>query len=193
MDRKIIYLGFQKCGTTSFWRFFEAHGFRVIHNTLQVCDCIGLTRNPKKAERLYDLIDIDVLDQFVENYDVLTDNPFPLLYEYFDRSCKDAQFVLGTRPMDEWLVSMQRYFGTRMPALGHAIYASDGDSCTDPESFRKTYEKHNTTVRDYFRGRSDFLEIRLGIDSNETITRELKDFVGLPQNGPIMFGRHLPA
>jgi len=193
MDRKIIYLGFQKCGTTSFWRFFQAHGLRVIHNTIQVCDSIGLARHPKKEERLHDLIDTDLLDRFVDKYDVLTDNPFPLLYEYFDGSCKDALFVLGTRPTNEWLASMQCYFGKRMPALGRAIYGSDGNSCANPENFCRTYEQHNAAVRDYFGGRSDFLEIRLGIESNGTITSKLKDFVGLPKDGPIMFGRHLPA
>ena len=193
MKGKIIYLGFQKCGTTSFWRFFEEHGFRVIHNTLQVCECIGLVPNPEKGSALRDLIDIEALDRFVERYDVLTDNPFPVLYEHFDKSCMDALFVLGTRPTDQWIGSMQRYFGNRIPTLGRAIYASNGNPCAEPATFCRAYEKHNMAVRDYFKGRGDFLEIRLGIDSNEKITRDLKKFASLPNDNQISFGRHLPA
>lgn len=192
MNKKIIYLGFHKCGTTSFSHFFGEHGMRVIHNTIQVCDSIGLARHPGRNERLHDLINAKTLHSFIENYDVLTDNPFPLLYEHFDKSSIDALFVLGTRPTDEWLSSMQRYFGNRMPALGQAIYATDENPCSKPENFQKTYEKHNADVREYFRGRPDFLEIQLGIDSNEMITEALEDFAGLPNTGTVKFGRHLP-
>jgi len=191
-DKKIIYLGFQKCGTTSFWKYFGNHGFRVIHNTLQVCDSVGIDRKLENGKKLLNSIDTMSLDKFVENYDVLTDNPFPLLYEYFDRNYAHPLFVLGTRPTNKWLSSMQRYFGTRMPALGNAIYSSDTNPCTDPEALIYSYEKHTRAVRQYFSGRDNFLEIKIGEDSDLKITQELEDFVGLPKNTSILFGKHLP-
>ena len=185
-------MGFQKCGTTSFFRFFAAHGFRVIHNTVQVCDAVGLPRHVPKGFDLLGSIDTNMLNKFVGKFDVLTDNPFPLLYEYFDRRPENNLFVLGTRPADQWLCSMQRYFGTRMPVLGGAIYSSDANPCSDPDTFIKTYENHNSAVRKYFRGRSDFIEIRLGTESNATITRRLEDFVKLPGKTGNQFGTHHP-
>ena len=190
--KKIIYLGFQKSGTTSFWKFFSKHGFRVIHNTLQVCDSIGLDMRLDSGKDLLTNINTSSLDKFVERYDVLTDNPFPLLYEYFDNNYPDTLFVLGTRPTEKWLGSMQRYFGKRMPALGHAIYSSEGNPCSDPEALTSTYERHNLAVREYFSGRDNFLEIRVGGDSDLNITKDLEEFVGLPRNQSIVFEKQLP-
>jgi len=192
VDRKILYLGFQKCGTTSFFEFFAAHGFKVIHNALQACDAIGLPRNVPKGFDLLSSIDINKLDKFVEKFDVFTDNPFPLLYTYFDRRPENNLFVLGTRPADQWITSMQRYFGTRMPALGGAIYASDANPCSDPNAFMKTYEMHNSAVRKYFKGRNDFIEIQLGTESNATITRRIEEFVKLPKKTGYKFGTYHP-
>lgn len=190
--RKIIYLGFHKCGTTSIWKYFSAHGLRVIHNTLQVCDTIELARDLPRGVDLAAQMDKTALDECVAHYDVLTDNPFPLLFEYFDRSLDRPLFILGVRPTELWIDSMQRYFGTRMPALGHSIYNSDGNPCSDPQAFRRTYEAHNATVRSYFADRNDFLEIRLGIDSNEAITEQLENFAGLSRNSRVSFGIHRP-
>ncbi len=185
-------MGFHKSGTTSFWKFFSKHGFRVIHNTLEVCESIGLDKKLESGEDLRTNIDTCSLDKFVEKYDVLTDNPFPVLYEYFDKYYAESLFVLGTRPVDKWLSSMQRFFGTRMPALGHAIYTSDGNPCSDPEALTSTYEKHNLAVREYFSGHDKFMEIRIGVDSDLKITKDLEDFVGLPKNQSIVFEKHLP-
>lgn len=192
MEEKIIYLGFHKCGTTSTWKYFEAHGLRVIHNTIRVCDTVQLARDLPRGVDLAQHIDKTALDDFVAQYDVLTDNPFPLLFEYFDTSLDKPLFILGVRPTELWIDSMQRYFGTRMPALGHAIYNSNGNPCSDPEAFCKTYEIHNATVRSYFANRDNFLEIRLGIDSSEAITKRLEHFAGLSGNSGISFGIHRP-
>lgn len=185
-------MGFHKCGTTSFSTFFQRHGFRVSHNTHQVCESIGLDKELVCGKDLRTSLDTHALDNFVQKYDVLTDNPFPLLYEYFDKNYSGSLFVLGTRPTDKWLSSMQRYFGTRMPALGHAIYSSTGNPCSDPEALTSTYLKHNFTVREYFSGHDNFLEFRIGEDSDLEISKALEDFVGFSKKESITFEKNLP-
>jgi len=188
MHKKIVYLGFHKCGTTSFYKFLGSHGLKGIHNTLQVCDNIGLAPKLTVEADLLSCIDAARLSNFIDGYKVLTDNPFPFLYRHFDKSPGKFLFVLGTRPTDQWISSMQRYFGNRMPALGHAIYKCDGNACSNPRAFCETYDKHNATVREYFKRREDFIEIRLGVESNASITERLVDFLELPKDTDIEFG-----
>lgn len=153
---------------------------------------MGLDRHPNHAQSIEDLIDYNLFNQFVDRFDVLTDNPFPLLYEYLDRTFENPRFVLGTRPSQLWLSSMQRYFNRKMPALGHAIYATEGNPISDPCSLVEVYDRHNEAVRRYFDGRSDFIEIRLGTDNDEEITDTLENFLALPRDSGIKFGKKRP-
>lgn len=49
------------------------------------------------------------------------DNPIPLLYKKFDVLEPNARFILTTRPMDDWLISVRWLFERELPKLNKAL------------------------------------------------------------------------
>ena len=143
---KVFCIGFAKTGTTSLGKALSDLGYRVtgpnwVHDTFI-------------SEIIYTLV-----DKFVPIYDAFQDNPWPIVYEYLDKNYK-GKFILTTRSSESWLKSMVNHCGTKETPFRKWVYGYS-NPVGHEDVYIKRYEKHNHDVREYFKGRDDFLEMSI--------------------------------
>jgi hypothetical protein len=147
---KVFGIGLSRTGTTS------------LHHALQM---LGLESAPTSVS-LMDLLDdatapADVLDTAT----AFTDNPIPFLYPLLDRLRPGSKFILTTRPLDEWLASMEWLFGEglrrldrKTRALGNEVHEQlYGITNFDASVLSRVFETHHRGVSAYFEDRTDDL------------------------------------
>ncbi|MGM0577805.1 MAG: sulfotransferase [Myxococcota bacterium] len=181
MDRdprrpRIFQIGFNRCGTVSLKRFFEAHGMRAAHwESGQLAAGIELARLEGRP-----------LLHYVPGFDVYTDmekinlgpsvgslfarrwlrklrrhidpseGPPPIYafkyYEAFDRQYPGSRFVLNTRNVDDWVASRLRFNEGRYRSCRHGdrVHATEEEL---GECWAEEWREHHDAVRDYFRDR----------------------------------------
>jgi len=116
---KIFFIGFHKCGTTSFHAFMDSHGYDCVHDTWTACQQLGLGKNSwsydggrfsgdGRRQDVADVIERHHLSQFksfIRAHQVFSDNPWPILFRLVDRSFPGSKFVFATRDTDAWIQS----------------------------------------------------------------------------------------
>lgn len=135
---KVFGIGFSRTGSTSLTAALKEMGLSARH-----------------FPRSYD----DVL-----KHEGLTDMSVALGYKYLDFMFPDARFILTVRPLDQWLASMEAFFGElgrvtineRHHRLHRALYGTD---VFDERLMREAYFRHRDDVTNHFRGRSSLLTI----------------------------------
>ncbi|MCC9599949.1 hypothetical protein LOC67_05200 [Stieleria sp. JC731] len=196
---KIFCTGLSRTGTTSIYEGFRYLGLRACHFPFAIFgqpEKIGIERfQPKlnrgliqrwqlhrelKAMRCHDPSEI------LKKNDAFSDLPVPLYYQSFDRQFPDAKFIHTTRPMTDWLSSMEwlldkgRYekgwaVGELADELHYSIYG-----CTnyDEPKLAKAWNRHENQVRDHFSDRPDKLLV-LDISKGELSFEKIAPFLGL--------------
>jgi len=102
---------------------------------------------------------------FLDRYDAFTDNPVPFLFEVLDRRFPGARFVLTTRPVDDWLRSMEWLFEEGLDrldaptrALGNRVHDRlYGITAFDADVLGRVYTSHHASVGRHFESRPDDL------------------------------------
>ena len=139
MSPKVFGIGFHRTGTSSLRAALQRLGYRV-------CGAVG-TRDPDIADRVREIA-FPLLDRF----DAFGDNPWPILFRELDERRPGSRFVLTTRPTDEWLGSVTRYFGARSTPMREWIYGA-GSPLGNESRYRERYERHHAEVLEHFRDR----------------------------------------
>jgi hypothetical protein len=151
-------IGLNRTGTTTFG---------------DACEVLGFTRkgwtgwaNPRvefpshRLMRAWEAGNIDFLVETAQDYDVLEDLPWPLVYREMADAFPNAKFVLTRRSTPEaWLASIAKHtagFGEYQ--MHEKIYGSTSAS-RDPELFTAYYDRHLSEVRGYFSGSDRFIEL----------------------------------
>jgi hypothetical protein len=122
-----------------------------------------------------------VMSAFTKNYKLLfdrvdqctyfKDRPFNVwdIYKLLDKHYLDCKFILTVRDEEAWWDSVDRWLNNLVP--GHHINEQmrlekidvykHHFQCDDvsKEKFIQYYRKYNQEVRDYFKGRDNFLEM----------------------------------
>ena len=169
MSPKVFGIGFHRTGTSSLRAALQRLGYRV-------CGAVG-TRDPDIADRVREIA-FPLLDRF----DAFGDNPWPILFRELDERCPGSRFVLTTRPTDEWLRSVTRYFGARTTPMREWIYGA-GSPLGNESRYRERYERHHAEVLEHFRDRpGDLLVLRVTAGEG---WRELCDFLGRDDPGSV--------
>ena len=153
-DRKIVCLGFQKTGTTSFGIALRQLGYRVsdYNNFRDLADA--------DVNQVGDLIRKRA-PELLARHDVFKDSPWPVLYREIDKLCENAKFILITRDTEKWIRSVTRDFGSHHNSIREYIYGV-GYPQGNEATFVSRYEQHNADVLAYFESRpDDFLHLHL--------------------------------
>ncbi|MGZ5435074.1 MAG: sulfotransferase family protein [Pyrinomonadaceae bacterium] len=175
LAEKIFCIGFPKTGTTSLEQALKDLGYRS-----------GNQRQGELLLKAYAARDFKAIVEFGLTADVFQDAPFsfPFTYVALDQSFPNAKFILSVRDdADQWYRSLVRFHGNlfaggRIPAkadLLRATYCSPGyvweamrlvwntpeDDIYHKPTMVSYYDRHNADVRDYFRFKSNLLEINL--------------------------------
>jgi hypothetical protein len=188
---KVFCIGLSRTGTTSLERALKDLDYRLGDQHQ------GELLLPQYAARNFRPI-----VEFCLTADAFQDAPFsfPFTYLALDQSFPNAKFILSVRDSsDQWYRSLVRYHsnlfgGGRVPTkddLARATYSYPGfvwesvkvllnASVEEEDIYNKTrlvsyYDRHNSNVRDYFRTKSNLLEINV---SDKDAYGKLCEFLG---------------
>jgi len=140
---KIFCVGNFKTGTTSYSMAMRMLGFRDIHFPLKYVEHLMAG-----GETRWDVRPWDSMSNMNE-----------IEYPLMDEAYPDSKFVLTTRNVDRWLVSIQKHMATKWPTRLKKLldWRSElvfGVPCEidafDEAHFRQRFLKHREEVRDYF-------------------------------------------
>lgn len=170
--RKVFGIGFQKTGTTSLGKIFDALGYRTAgyhqFRDLAGRDTLDWAEVTERALAL------------AREVDAAKDTPWPLLYRELDAAFPGARFIHVTRAPDTWIRSAVKDFADHPNALHQLIYG-----CPHPMGYEAIwldrYNHHNEEVATYFRDRpGDYLHLRL---EDGVSFEAVCDFLGEPRVG----------
>lgn len=143
---KVFGIGFHKTGTKSLGAALRILGYRVVGP-------VG-TRDPDIARNA-----LATARALSFRYDAFQDNPWPILFREMDALHPGSRFILTTRPEDEWIASVKRYFGEQASPMRGWIYGA-GSPAGNEAVYLRRYREHHDHVRAWFRDRpGDLLEM----------------------------------
>ena len=142
-EKKVFCIGFQKTGTTSLGEALGLLGHSVTGP--------NFLTNQDLENQVYDLA-----FTMAQQYDAFQDNPWPLLYKEMDQRFPVSKFILTPRPVEKWIDSVVRHFGTKETAMRRWIYGA-GCPQGNEGTYTERYERHNREVLEYFGDRPDDL------------------------------------
>ena len=150
-DRPRIFgVGLNKTGTTSFHRAMTMLGFESLH-----------WGGPPIREQVEAAADAGapLLANLEARYDAFSDiEALSTRFRLLDEQYPGSHFVLTVRPLDDWIDSRRRHVENNLRRRTAGEY--DGNFLVvDEEQWREHWITHLASVREYFAGRRDFLEI----------------------------------
>jgi glycosyltransferase involved in cell wall biosynthesis len=173
--QKVFCIGFLKTGTTSLEQALKDLGYRL-----------GSQHQGELLLKAYVARDFKRIVEFCLTADAFQDIPFcfPFTFVALDQSFPNAKFILSVRDdSDQWYRSLVRFHGNafaggRVPVKDDLIRAASTYpgfiwdvfrlvwNAPDDDPYYKPllvsrYERHNADVRDYFRSKSNLLEVNL--------------------------------
>jgi len=144
---KIFGIGLPRTGTTSLHLAFDELKISSIHSPFS----------------FYERDDWSML----ETYTAFSDTPIPMFYKKLDQLCPNSGFILTTRPVEDWLRSMEWLLNEGRVIwqfrAAHDAYNKQffGASSFDRELCRARYFRFHEEVSKYFFGRKDLLILDL--------------------------------
>jgi len=192
---KIFLLGFPRNGTTSFYELFLAAGFKATHDTKGALRFGEFDRDPENyiyhnklhssdlSKELIEKLDQEKLKEYIDQYDVFTDFPWPLLYPYLAEEYPEAYFILSERDSTKWIQSMSLFFQNRLEKSFITLYKIVFGSASPSyhkKKYCKIYLKWNDEIKKYFNGNPSlkFMSYNLE-DNNSKIRSRIETFTGL--------------
>lgn len=141
-DSKVFGIGLPKTGTTSLGSALGLLGFRTLQSPpvwMRQIYHAGLYR--------YDQQQWDAVVNFGEWHFAQLDETYP-----------GSKFIWTGRDLDKWLLSVKRVFIHHWPKWQEPRLEIFGSHVYTESRMRFVYESQARLVREYFRGRPDFLE-----------------------------------
>jgi hypothetical protein len=176
----VFVIGFNKTGTTSLHEFFRRNGFPAIH-----WDHGRLARRMM----LNCLDDRRILDGYDHRYRVFSDMVAQTrslrleanaCFRILDRDYPGSFFLHNTRPLEDWIRSRSaktfgRYGGcTNLELEMQVLNTTEPQEAID--SWVRQREEHAASVRRYFSGRANFLDIDI---SDPELPAKLAHWLGM--------------
>lgn len=163
-NSKIFGIGLSRTGTTSLHNALKLLGFKSKHFPFQ----------------LYNSDDYSILKE----YEAFVDSPIPLIYKELDDMFPGSKFILTTRSLDSWLVSMKWLFEHGSALWNSSLkinkYRREFLGCDkfNKSILKKTYINYHEDVFKYFEYRNqDFLIMDIETNAN---FEKLCPFLNLP-------------
>ncbi len=150
-DRPRVFgIGLNKTGTTSLHEALSALGYESLH--------WGGPAVRKLVE-----VSLELGDPLLSRVDPHVDAFSDILalsqnYELLDAEYPGSRFILTVRPVDDWIESRRRHVESNIRRQAAGEYHG-GFVTVDEPAWRQEWTSHVERVREYFAGRSDFLEL----------------------------------
>ena len=168
MDRYVIYIGWDGCGTTAARNFFRTVGGNLGWATSVMAESpITSIANAMRNNESLDAIWNGILKNRLLNGDsrAFSGWPFSLLYKQIDLDDDvDSIFVHGYRDTSVWAYNEIGYQYVRNIPLTeyhdfvdyiYTVMVDENSTIEDWQVWIDRYKKHNTDVLEYFLNKSD--------------------------------------
>lgn len=176
---KIMCVSLGRNGTQSLTSFLRQHGLIATH--FYKFDEVKLGSFSEDADGIMD--HFESLPYADAHIDIPTCLVFDKVYDKFP----DAKFINITRPADDWLASMQKM--NRLMGHDHDPYIFEEAYCNfyiktdkkkiqdlNAEEFLAIREKHLEKISEFFKDKTNYLEVEL---YDPSIGAKIKEFIGL--------------
>mgnify|MGYP003633978472 CR=1 FL=1 len=156
-DVKIFIIGPNRCGTTSFHRFFHHNGLRALH-----CRIGSMYLAKEIRDRLGD---DKALKAFLSRWTVYSDFVYLTddehfeahgLYETYARLFPEAYFILNDRDVDRWVGSRLSFKDDFLPRY---LSSRGGTAQAAEANWRMEFAQHREAALDYFADHPRFIHI----------------------------------
>ena len=97
---KVVVLSPYRSATQSTTRLLKNLGYNTVH--------FGLSILRVKPGRISAQNAVQLLKKVSHRYEAFSDNPFPVMYEYFDQTYPGSKFILIKRTAESWYNSVLR-------------------------------------------------------------------------------------
>lgn len=176
---KIFQIGFNKCGTTTLYNFFQNNGIRSIHNDAgKLASSIhsNYSNNKKLLSKKYEqhqaFFDMENVFEHPPKYIYLE------LYKELDKQYPGSKFILNTRDKQAWLRSRARHYIRRLDK-DYLDKLADQYQLTKIEmleQWEREWDQHQNAVIEYFKNRpNDLLVFNIDTDSPNKLVAFFKD------------------
>ncbi len=189
---RIFQIGFNRCGTTTLIRFFQANNLKCLHwgrgSIAAGIEAARLEGKPllSYVDGYFAYGDMEFVEVESESKKLLKKKPFRRLYKNLpkdnitpiyafenfrelDKQYPGSKFILNTRNVEDWINSRIRFL-----ERGY-FYCKHGDRFHSSQEalnqcWREHWDEHTSNVREYFSNRpEDLLEFDLDKDGPEKI------------------------
>lgn len=180
---KIFLIGFNKCGTNSFYEYFNKNGIKSYHpgvnggGNLNVINK-NFINNKLILEGLeYDFYcDLDIwwekckhdynngVFQDINDYSSMLYTHVKI-YKYLDKQYPDSKFILNIRDRAKWINSRKNHGNPKYIDWFKKFYNVNSDDSII-ERWQKEWDIHINDVKEYFKNRPDDLLI-YDIENND--------------------------
>jgi len=195
---KIFLLGFPRNGTSSFAKLFHEATFKTTHESKSSLSFCEFDLNPENytyytkhhpsvhsselSKQLIEKLNQVKLKEFIDQHDVFTDFPWPLLYPYLAENYPEAYFILSERDVSKWFQSMVLYFKNTLVESFNTLYLItflSGLPSQTKGKYTSTYLKWNQEIKDFFlkRPHLKFMSYNLAED-NTKIKNRIENLIG---------------
>ena len=189
---RIFQIGFNRCGTTTLIRIFQANNLKCLHwgrgSIAAGIEAARLEGKPllSYVDGYFAYGDMEFVEVESESKKLLKKKPFRRLYKNLpkdnltpiyafenfrelDKQYPGSKFILNTRNVEDWINSRIRFL-----ERGY-FYCKHGDRFHSSQEalnqcWREHWDEHTSNVREYFSNRpEDLLEFDLDKDGPEKI------------------------
>jgi len=144
---KVFCIGFMKTGTTTLNRALSILGYRVSHNSWKWLKLIVKNDWPG-------------IQQKMDSWDAVEDNPIPLIYKELDALYPRSKFILTEREPEKWYNSVSYHVGDLSSPMHEWLFGrGKGLPRNDKKHTLNVFVKHRENVIEYFKDRPDDLLI----------------------------------
>ena len=195
---RIFQIGFNRCGTTTLIRFFQANGLKSLHwgrgSIAAGIEAAYLEGKPllSYTDGYFVYGDMEFVEVESESKKILKKKPFRRLYKNLsknkfipiyaferfrelDKQYPGSRFILNTRNVEEWVNSRIRFLerGYFYCKHGNNYHSSQKEL---NQCWIKHWNEHILDVKEYFSERpEDLLEFDLDKDSPQKIANFFSD------------------
>jgi len=188
--QKIIIVSLHKNGTTSISSYFIELGYSCFQYDFD-------HQFRDSSEKKLKMNIIDYIKAVESRYEVLSDIPVNIMYQYFDIKHPDAKFILVKREIDDWIRSARNNYYKyekslskyktvpfyKIDRIQYEKYISNLpksiDLCTD-EQLKTMYNLHIKNIQEYFQGKENKLLI-LDLEDPQK-NNKINQFLGIKSN-----------
>jgi hypothetical protein len=165
---KIFQIGFNKCGTTSLFKYFEFANIKCIHHDSgKLADTMihNFENNKPLLKNYEDYI-------FFSDMENMPFYPHIEHYKLLDKQYPNSKFILNIRKKQDWLKSRQNHGSGKYIKKSMKTYNLNKEKVI--EKWSKEWDNHLKDIKEYFKKRPNDLLI---YDIDNDTSRKIDDFL----------------